>query len=491
MKQDKAETEHVEHYLTRIGKSLDKYLRFEHQDALCPSATWQQELSETVPQKGLGIDPVIELLNHTVIPNGSAIVKPGFTSYITTGATTIATVASTAASVASPQRYTRTAFNYLEELSLDWLADMLQLNNMKGVYSSGGSVANLIALGGARQFTFEKLGIDVAAEGVNKPVRVYASEECHHTIQRSMGVLGLARKSVVSIDVDSQGRIQISDLEEKLNKDISQGKLPMAIIVSAGTTNRGVIDPLFAMGTLAKRHNIWFHVDGAYGLPGILDERLKESYKGLELAHSVITDPHKWLGASVGIAATFVRDRELLARAFTQEPADYLEGTVEASQHDHSTQSQQLKHSLDSFGIPFFDYSVELSAPCRGVVVWAMIKEIGVQGMRERIMRHNDMANETANLVSQHAQLELLGNPELSICCFRFNDPKVKDLNTFNQQLHRQLIRENNYLPSTTKVNGNLAIRPCYIGARTEFKHVQGLINSVVKIGRVLLETEA
>ena len=168
-----------------------------------------------------------------------------------------------------------------------------------------------------------------------------------------------------------------------------------------------------------------------------------------------------------------------------------MEGSVETSQDDHSTHSQQLKHSLDSFGIPFFDYSVELSAPCRGVVVWAMLKEIGVQGMRERIVRHNDMANETANLVSQHAHLELLGNPELSICCFRFNDPQVKDLNAFNQQLHRQLIRENNYLPSTTKVNGNLAIRPCYLGARTESKHVQGLINSVVKIGCVLLETEA
>ncbi|MDN3714989.1 pyridoxal phosphate-dependent decarboxylase family protein [Vibrio breoganii] len=487
MKEDRAETEHIEHYLTRIGKALDTFLHFDHEDALCPSATWQKDLSEQVPQQGVGIDNVIEILNNTIIPNGSAIVKPGFTAYITTGATTVAALANTAASVASPQRYTQTAFNYLEELSLDWLADMFYLNNMKGVYSSGGSVANLIALGGARQFTFEKLGIDVAAEGITKPVTVYASSECHHTIQRSMGVLGLGRRNVVSIDTDPQGRLLMDDLKQKLEKDLSQGKIPMAIVASAGTTNRGAIDPLFAMGTLAREHGIWFHVDGAYGLPGILDERVQSHYKGLELADSVITDPHKWLGASVGIAATFVNDRELLARAFTQEPADYLEGSVESAPDNPLSESQQLQHSLDSFGIPFFDYSVELSAPCRGVVVWSMLKEIGVQGMRERIKRHNDMATQTAQLIQDHPQLELLGSPELSICCFRFNDLQIEDLNAFNQRLHRQLIRENCYLPSTTKVNGKLAIRPCYLGARTESKHVIGLVEDVVRIGRSLM----
>ena len=157
------------------------------------------------------------------------------------------------------------------------------------------------------------------------------------------------------------------------------------------------------------------------------------------------------------------------------------------SEQENPSISQQIQHSLDDFGIPFFDYSVELSAPSRGVVVWAMLKEIGVDGMRDRIRRHNDMAMETANLVREHEHLELLGEPELSICCFRFNEPSIKDLNVFNQQLHRQLIRENEYLPSTTKVNGKLAIRPCYIGARTEIKHVIGLVDAVVRIGKQFL----
>jgi aromatic-L-amino-acid decarboxylase len=205
----------------------------------------------------------------------------------------------------------------------------------------------------------------------------------------------------------------------------------------------------------------------------------------------LIIDPHKWLGASIGIAATFVKDREILARAFTQEAADYLEGSVVQSVQENPTISQQIQHSLDDFGIPFFDYGVEISAPSRGVVVWAMLKEIGVDGMRDRIRRHNDMAIETANLVKSHEYLELLGEPELSICCFRFNAPNIKDLDAFNQQLHRQLIRENVYLPSTTKVNGKLAIRPCYIGARTEIQHVIGLVDAVVRIGKQFLTETA
>ncbi|MEH6446882.1 MAG: hypothetical protein V7784_23565, partial [Oceanospirillaceae bacterium] len=142
-----------------------------------------------------------------------------------------------------------------------------------------------------------------------------------------------------------------------------------------------------------------------------------------------------------------------------------------------------VAHSLDSFGIPYFDYGVELSSPCRGIVVWAMLKEIGVQGMRERIIRHNDMSRYIAKIADGHPQLELLDEPTLSICCFRYVNESIVDLNRFNQALHRRLVRENNYMPSTTKVRGQLAIRPCYIGARHEKHQADGLISEVLKLG--------
>ena len=263
MSQDKAETGRLQELLARVGAGLDQYLTFEHADALSRRDSWSAALEQPLPQQGVGIDRVVDELMTQVVTNGSAISRPGFTAFITTGGTSASTLASTAASVASPQRYGRTAFNLLEELSLDWLAEMLGLGAMKGIYSSGGSVANLVALGAARQAAFEKVGRDAARDGVDRAVSVYASRECHHTIQRSGGVLGIGRRAIKSIACDDQGRMLPVALRAAIEQDLSAGILPMAIVASAGTTNTGAIDPLLAIGTIAREFDVWFHIDGA------------------------------------------------------------------------------------------------------------------------------------------------------------------------------------------------------------------------------------
>lgn len=485
MRVDAAETGHLQSLLSRVGAALDEFVAFKHLDALHPGQTWQDRLDLPLPYAGVGIEQVTNELIQDIIPNGSATTRPGFSSFITTGGTTAAALAATAANIAAPQRYHLMAFNLLEEVSLGWLATMCGIGSMQGVYSSGGSTANLLALGAARQFAFEKIGHDAAADGVNRAVGVYATSEAHHSVQRSAGVLGIGRRAVRSIACDPQGRMDVSDLRRALAKDKEEKVLPMAIVASAGTTNTGAIDPLHAIAEVAQEHGIWFHVDGAYGLPGYLDERKSHLYRGIEMADSVIVDPHKWLGASVGVAATFVRDRELLRRAFTQEPADYLEGAVV---QDESA-LPVIEHSLDGFGIPYYDYGVELSAPCRGVVVWALIREIGVEGMRDRVKRHNDMAAYIADVARDHLNLELLLEPTLSICCFRYVAPGIADLDRFNRQLHRRLVRENRNIPSTTQFNGKLALRPCFIGARSNLEHARALVDDVLRIGEDLSRT--
>ncbi len=344
-------------------------------------------------------------------------------------------------------------------------------------------MANLVGLGGARQYAFEKAGHDPARDGVNRTVSVYASSESHNTIQRAGGVLGIGRQAIKPIACDDQGRMRPDVLRVAIEQDLQDEIMPMAIIANLGSTNTGAIDPLRAVGELAREHGIWLHVDGAYGLPGILDPRLHDLYDGLELVDSVIVDPHKWLGASVGVSATFVHDRELLERAFTQGPSDYLEGSID----DIDATTAPLEHSLDDFSIPYFNYGVELSAPPRGIVVWALIREIGVEGMRERIVRHNDMARELAEICKQHPKLELLLEPTLSICCFRYVAPQIDDLDRLNQKIHRCLVRENEYLPSTTRINGQLALRPCFLGARSDHSQVDGLVQAVIRIGDALV----
>ena len=485
MTRDAAETGHLQSLLSQIGAGLDELLKFEHPDALHPGRRWREHLDMSLPHDGIGVGRVAEELVKHVIPNGSSLARPGFSAFITTAGATVSTLASAAASIAAPQRYGHTAFNFLEALSLQWLADMFGLKAMQGVYSSGGSVANLLALGAARQSAFERVGIDPAADGMDRRVAVYATAEAHHTIQRSAGVLGMGRRVVRPIACDHRGRMRVDELRRAIAEDQRSGILPLAIVANAGTTNTGAIDPLRAIGEVAGDKGIWYHVDGAYGLPGILDERVASLYDGLELADSVIVDPHKWLGAAVGVAATFVRDREILRRAFTQEPAHYLEGAL--VEQEGSTE-QSVEHSMDDLGVPYYDFGVELSAPSRGVVVWALIREIGRTGMAQRVRRHNDMAAHIARVARAHPNLELLQEPTLSICCFRYVSPDVEDLDLLNRRLHRRLTRGNQNMPSTTRVNGHLALRPCFVGARSDMSHAEALVADVLRLGAELAQ---
>ena len=154
--------------------------------------------------------------------------------------------------------------------------------------------------------------------------------------------------------------------------------------------------------------------------------------------------------------------------------------------HRPDDEAARVEHSMDDMGVPYYDYGVELSAPSRGVVVWALIREIGVAGMTQRIRRHNDMAALVAKAARTHPNLELLQQPTLSICCFRYVSPEVGDLDLLNQRLHRRLTRENRNMPSTTRVNGRLALRPCFVGARSEMEHAHALVEDVLRIGAEL-----
>jgi len=321
-------------------------------------------------------------------------------------------------------------------------------------------VANLVGLGAARQRAFERMGHDPARDGLPQGSRwrVYASSEVHHVVNRA-------------IDLDH--------LLEALEADRAEGILPVALVASAGTVNTGAIDPIEHMADIAAEYGTWLHIDGAYGLFGVLDPRVAPLYRGLERADSVAVDPHKWLAVPLGCGAAFVRDRALLARAFTAEPAEYLEGAAGAP---------EVESTFDDLGEPYQHLNVELSAPSRGVRVWAILREIGAEGMRERVVRHNDFARHLASRVAEDERLELLATPTLSICCFRYRPPHVEEaqLDDLNAEIARRLRVHTPHVPSTTRVDGKLAIRPCYINPRTSLAEVDGLADQVREIGDAL-----
>ena len=174
----------------------------------------------------------------------------------------------------------------------------------------------------------------------------------------------------------------------------------------------------------------------------------------------------------------YVRGRDLLHRTFTLEPAAYLEGAV-------GDATKEVQSPWDVFAGEHHHLSVEQSAPPRGVQVWAVLKEIGVEGMRRRVARHLDYARRVADRARASDRLELLDEPTLSICCFRYVKPNLDDgrLDVLNDEIVRRLHREGRWVPSATRVHGKFAIRPCYINPRTTEAEVDGLVDAVVEIG--------
>lgn len=466
--------------LGQISPSLDARMSGPVIDPLENVDTWRYLSSEPIPAQPSPIDDMVRELATVIVPNGSRVSDPGFWAYVANGPTSAPFVAATAMTMASPVRYGTHAFNAIEERSLEWLAEIFGLGpDMRGLYTSGGSTANLVALGGARQSAFESRGLDPARDGLGSTqCAIYVSSETHHTIQRSAAVLGIGRSNVREIAIDDNLRIIPAAVAEAIDADVAAGIVPIAVVANAGATNTGTIDPLRAVGDVARERGVWFHVDGAYGLPGYLDARIRDKYDGLAEADSAIVDPHKWLSSGPGIGAVFVRDRALLQRAFTQGPADYLEGSF--------AQDGKIESSLDVPGIPYGDFGVELTAPPRGIQVWAILKEQGLSGLTARIMRDNDFARYVATAASEHPLLESLTRPDLSVACIRYvGDGSIPSaqLDSINTRIHRRLVRETEFLPSATVVHGHYVIRPCFVNPRTPWSLVESFLPAVVRLG--------
>ena len=466
--------------------ALEEFMHFEDRDlAASEFEQWFSSLNEGLPERGRGAEATLQILKEVIIPRGLRTGAPGFSGWITTMPTVVPVAAAFSASIAGAQRWWVQPFNFLEHLALEWLKELLGLPiSYQGTFTSGGSTANLIALAAARQWACEQRGIDASQDGLEALVkpRLYASNQVHHVVNRAAAVLGLGRRAVIQLPTDSSLRLSVGALRERIRQDKADGCTPIAVIASSGTVNTGAIDPLGEILQVCRDERVWLHIDGAYGGFGMLDPDVAPLLHGLTEADSVAVDPHKWLAVPLGCGATFVRDRALLGRALTLEPAEYLEGAA--------SQEETVRSQFDGLGYAFHDFNIEQSARSRGVTVWAALNEIGREGMRDRVTRHNSYARHLADLVQSSPVLELLAPVNLSICCFRYvpadfqgGTSNGETLNSLNREILGQLHREHHHIPSSTQINGQFAIRSCYINPRTTPSDVVGLVKAVERIG--------
>jgi aromatic-L-amino-acid decarboxylase len=359
----------------------------------------------------------------------------------------------------------------IEKTVVRWLADLVGFpRQSEGLLLSGGSLANMTAIASALAHRFGDDYHDkgLAAFCAPSPPVVLCSAEVHFSIRRAVAMLGIGAENIVRIDTDAQFRMRA----DKLDEAIQQHDNIVCVVASAGTTNTGALDPLDDIATLCNQHDIWMHVDAAYGGGGLLSPQLKPRYRGIERADSITMDLHKWFYQSLDGSVLLYRDASS-ARSLFYENADYIQNSAQ--------------DSAEKF--MFFHIGPELSRRFRALPFYISFHHYGIERLGRNVWHNVQCASYLAEMVEQEKDLELIVAPQLSILCFRFqrdglNDEEVDRINTV---IRDQIQDEGDYLMSATRVHSRPVLRVCVMNHATRVEHIDGLFNSVLRIGRSLV----
>lgn len=350
----------------------------------------------------------------------------------------------------------------LEHVVIGWLKQMLGYPaEAAGLLVSGGSMANFAALAAARS---AKAPANVVRDGVAAAGRMcaYISEEGHFSNAKAAGMLGIGEANMRLVPVNSRLEMDLQQLEQMVEADRAAGALPFCVIANAGATATGAFDPIRPLAEFARRHDLWLHVDAAYGGFAVLAASTRHLFDGLAEADSVSLDPHKWLYLPVGCGCVLYKD-PAAARAAFSHGAEY---------------TRTIGLQADE-AFAFWDYGPELSRPFRALDLWMLIKFVGVERLAEAIEQNLACARYFAGLVNEAEDFELLASG-LSIFCFRYV-PKdsAADPDALNERILVKLQRAGSSYLSNARVHGKFALRGCVLNYRTTRRDMEILLDDV------------
>jgi glutamate/tyrosine decarboxylase-like PLP-dependent enzyme len=406
-------------------------------------------LNFPLEEEGKSIDKVLNCLKETVDTPNLNPASGGHLGYIPGGGVFTTALGDYLAAVTN--RYAGIFFACpggvrMENMLLRWMCSLADYPaTALGNITSGGSMATLSAITTARDARGLK------ARDVERTV-FYMTRQVHHCVQKSIRVTGMGEAIIRYIPMDEQFKMQTEDLENSIKTDKASGLLPFMVIGSAGTTDTGAIDPLESIGKIVKTHDLWFHVDAAYGGFFMLSEKYKPAFKGIELSDSIAIDPHKGLFLSYGIGALLVKNTEALYQT-NHYTAPYMQDAF----------------TLEEDPSPA-DLSPELTKHFRGLRMWISLQLLGIAPFRaaleEKILLCNYFYEEVQKL-----GFEVGPKPNLSIAIFRY-EPKQGNANDFNLQIIEAFKNDGRLFLSSTKINDVVWIRYAVLSFRTHLEQV-------------------
>lgn len=408
-------------------------------------------LIEPLPERGEAYESLIAKLFDDYIPRSFNAAGPGYLAYIPGGGVFHAAVADLIADAVNRYVGVCAAAPLLAQLEANvvrWFCQIIGLpRGSGGVLTSGGSLANFTAIATAR----DELARDDFAK-----CTLYCSDQVHHAFQKAAHLAGFPYANIREIESDAQFRIRIDALEDQIARDRADGWRPLLVAGSAGTTNTGAVDDLRKLSHVAKANAMWFHIDGAYGAFFNLTERGRATLRGIELADSIILDPHKTLFLPFGTGAVLVRDAQALRRAHSLH-ADYLP-------------AMQTEDEL----VDFCEISPELSRDFRGLRVWLPVKTFGIGVFREQLDEKLDLIAFITDAIRSTEGISIVAEPQLTIAAFRFRDSDAQ-----TRALLERINARKRVMLTGAIVRGQFVIRICIVSHRTHRDRVQQAIDDI------------
>jgi glutamate/tyrosine decarboxylase-like PLP-dependent enzyme len=350
-----------------------------------------------------------------------------------------------------------------------WMRDMLGFpETSTGTLTSGGSMANTIALTVARNVM---AGVNVRAEGVAaipQQLAFYVSDQAHSCHAKALSAIGLGTKALRLVPSDEDLRLDPDRLCEAIAEDRRNGLKPACVIATAGTTNSGALDDLIAIGDICSREGLWFHVDGCIGAFLRLSPTHSGKVAGIERADSVALDPHKWLHAPFEAGCVVIRNAAAHFGAFESHGA-YLEG-----------QSRALMNA------PFLsDYGFDLTRGFKALKIWMSIREKGLDFFGRLIDQNIAQARHLATRIADHPRLELAAPMSLNIVCFRYL-PRSSQTDKVNREIMLRLQDSGLAVISDTTIKGRYALRVAVTNHRTRIQDIDHLVRDVLQTGATI-----
>ena len=479
----------AEHVTTLPGEPAFRPVPAEHAREL---------VSAPIPVDPASPDDILDLFTKAIEPFPFGNGHPRFWGWVNSPPAVMGIFAEALAAAMNPScAGGNHAAIYVEHQVIAWFRELLGFPaGSTGLLVSGGSMATMTALAVARHM---KSGVDVRVDGLRDAPSAfgfYMSTEAHSCARKAIELLGFGSASVRTIATDASYRMSVDALEAAIAGDLARGVRPIAVVATGGSTNTGAIDDLAAIAALCRRHDVWLHVDAAYGGPAIVSAEYGGALQAVAQADSVALDPHKWLFVPVEAGLVLLRDAEAMRSTFSLVPP-YI---------------RQSGSAGDVYGLPWFsEYGFQQTRGFRALKVWMTLQQFGLKGYKDAIEDNLALAAYLATRVREAADLELMAPPSLSVVCFRFVGDRgravegsaglqagrgegQRDEDTIaalNRTLLARLQLGGEAFLTSTELRGRYTLRACIVNYRSRREDVDRMLAAVRRLGHeITLNTD-